>query len=177
MSIAMNNIRIKKIAAMDCVPLQAIGRTTFFETFSLGEPDENMDKYLQESFALDKLTNELNNPNTSFYFATIDDVVVGYLKLNFGNAQTELNDVDALEIERIYVLQDYQRMQVGQALYKQALTIAVQRKVSYIWLGVWEQNDKAIRFYTKNGFEVFDQHLFKLGDKEEIDLMMKKVII
>ena len=48
--------------------------------------------------------------------------------------------------------------------------------LKYIWLGVWQENPKAIQFYTKNGFEVFDQHVFKLGDEEQTDFLMRLFI-
>jgi ribosomal protein S18 acetylase RimI-like enzyme len=47
---------------------------------------------------------------------------------------------------------------------------------AYVWLGVWEKNARAIRFYEKNGFVAFDKHLFKLGDEEQTDIMMKRVL-
>jgi ribosomal protein S18 acetylase RimI-like enzyme len=53
------------------------------------------------------------------------------------------------------------------------MQIAKEVKAEYIWLGVWEENNKAIHFYTKNGFIPFDKHIFKLGDEEQTDIMMK----
>jgi ribosomal protein S18 acetylase RimI-like enzyme len=50
---------------------------------------------------------------------------------------------------------------------------AKKTNADYIWLGVWEENTKAINFYTKNGFAGFDKHIFKLGDDEQTDIMMK----
>jgi ribosomal protein S18 acetylase RimI-like enzyme len=93
-----------------------------------------------------------------------------------GASQTELNDNTALEIERIYVTQAYQGKKVGQKLYEKAIQVAKDREVEYIWLGVWEENHKAIRFYTKNGFTAFDKHIFKLGDDVQTDIMMKLTI-
>ncbi len=110
---------------------------------------------------------------SEFYFARVDGVLAGYLKLNFGVSQTELKDPKAIEIERIYVLKAFQGKRVGQALYEHALQLARDRGVDYIWLGVWEQNHKAIRFYEKNGFVAFDKHLFMLGDDPQTDIMMK----
>jgi diamine N-acetyltransferase len=106
-------------------------------------------------------------------FALIDHQVIGYLKLNYGQAQTELKDSKALEIERIYVLQTYQGKNVGQLLYTKAIEIAKQASVDYVWLGVWEENHRALRFYQKNGFVPFDKHVFKLGDDEQTDILMK----
>jgi ribosomal protein S18 acetylase RimI-like enzyme len=99
--------------------------------------------------------------------------VIGYLKLNFGQAQTELQDEKALEIERIYLLKEFHGKNVGQLLYDKALQIARQKNVDYVWLGVWEENRRAINFYTKNGFVEFDKHIFKLGNEEQTDKMMK----
>ena len=93
--------------------------------------------------------------------------------MNFGQSQTELQDDKALEIERIYVLKEFHGKNVGQILYNKAIEIAKQNKADYVWLGVWEENPRAIAFYKKNGFVEFDKHIFKLGDDEQTDIMMK----
>ena len=169
----MENIAIEKITINDIVQLQKIGRQTFYETFSAGNTEENMTKYLEEGFSVAKLTSELSDSNAEFYFATLHDKVIGYLKLNFGQSQTELQDDKALEIERIYVLKDFHGKSVGQLLYDQAIQIARQKNADYVWLGVWEENSRAIKFYKKNGFVEFDKHIFKLGNDEQTDIMMK----
>jgi ribosomal protein S18 acetylase RimI-like enzyme len=132
-----------------------------------------MKKYLEEELSIEKLTAELTNQDAAFYFAELNNTVIGYLKLNFGASQTELQDEKALEIERIYALKEFHGKKVGQWLYEQALQIARQRKADYIWLGVWEENSRAIHFYEKNGFVPFDKHIFKLGRDEQTDIMMK----
>lgn len=172
----MTNIEITRVLPSDLKQLQIIGRQTFLETFSEGNSEENMKKYLEEGFAEEKLLLELQDPNAEFYFATSECDVIGYLKLNFGDSQTELKDNTALEIERIYVLKDFHGKSVGQMLYKKALEIAQMKKVSYVWLGVWEENPRAISFYKKNGFVEFDKHIFKLGDDEQTDIMMKLIL-
>ncbi|MCP9757215.1 GNAT family N-acetyltransferase [Lacihabitans sp. CCS-44] len=172
----MTSIEIKKVQTADLKQLQEIGRQTFSETFSAGNTEENMQNYLEEGFSEEKLSKELNDPNAEFYFATQKNVVIGYLKLNFGASQTELKDESALEIERIYVLKDFHGKSVGQVLYNQAIDIAKQKKANYVWLGVWEENPRAISFYKKNGFVEFDKHIFKLGDDEQTDIMMKLML-
>jgi diamine N-acetyltransferase len=169
----MHTLHLRQATLADLHELQKIGRQTFFETFAASNTEENMQQYLQEGFAVEKLTAELENPNTAFYFALLDQQVVGYLKLNFGAAQTELKDQRALEIERIYVLQEFHGQQVGQALYEQAIAVARQANAAYVWLGVWEKNPRAIRFYEKNGFTAFDKHIFRLGEDAQTDIMMK----
>ncbi|MBZ4035508.1 GNAT family N-acetyltransferase [Flavobacterium sp. 17A] len=172
----MNTIKILKATIDDVIQLQLIGRITFSETFSEVNSKENMAKYLNESFATEKLISELNNPFSYFYLAVLDEKVVGYLKLNTGEAQTEKEDLKALEIERIYVAKEFHGKKVAQALYAQAEETALKLKATYMWLGVWEENFRAVSFYTKNGFVQFDTHIFRLGDDEQTDLMMKKVL-
>jgi ribosomal protein S18 acetylase RimI-like enzyme len=169
----MSNIEIRKVTTNDLEELQIIGRLTFYETFSSDNTEENMNKYLDESFSFTKMTTELSDNNAEVYFATIDNKVIGYLKLNFEQSQTELQDNKAVEIERIYVLKEYHGKSVEQLLLDKAIKIARQKNADYVWLGVWEKNPRAINFYKKNGFVEFDKHIFKLGNDEQTDIMMK----
>jgi ribosomal protein S18 acetylase RimI-like enzyme len=169
----MTNIQIKEISLNDIDQLQKIGRQTFQETFSESNSEENMKNYLEEGFSTEKLTKELTNKDSQFYFATLENEVIGYLKVNFGESQTELKGEKSLEIERIYVSKEFHGKKVGQLLYEKAIQVAKDKNVDYVWLGVWEENLRAISFYTKNGFIEFDKHIFKLGNDEQTDIMMK----
>ena len=169
----MDNLEIKKVTIKDIDQLQKIGRQTFQESFSESNTEENLKTYLDKGFSTEKMTVELHDKNSVFYFVTRDNNVIGYLKLNFGASQTELKDHKALEIERIYVLNEFQGKKVGQILYDKAIEVARQKNVDYVWLGVWEKNKRAISFYQKNGFTPFDTHIFKLGNDEQTDIMMK----
>ena len=169
----MNNIIITKATLNDLDQLQKIGRQTFYETFASSNGAENMSHYLEESFSTPKLTAELRDKHAEIYFARQNNEVIGYLKLNEGPSQTEQQNGKALEIERIYVLKEFHGKAVGQMLYDKAVQIARQKKVDYIWLGVWEENPRAISFYKKNGFTAFGKHTFMLGTDAQIDIMMK----
>lgn len=172
----MINYIIRKIDVNDVIQLQQISRVTFSETFAEHNTEEDLNKYLDEQLSIKKLEEELINPYTSFYFALDNNQLVGYLKLNWLNAQTELIDEAAFEVERIYVLKDYFGKGLGQFLLDNAIRIGKALRPSYIWLGVWEKNNRAIRFYEKNGFKVFSTHLFILGNDVQTDLLMKLAI-
>jgi len=135
-----------------------------------------MQHFLDTHFDTEKLTEEINNPHSAFYFAMIDGKAIGYLKINFGPAQTELQDDKGIEIERIYVLKEFQGLKVGKLLFEKAVQLAKDRNAAYVWLGVWEKNLKAIAFYERQGFVQFDKHGFQFGDEEQTDLMMKFVL-
>ena len=170
---SMENINIRNVTLNDINQLQKISRQIFLETFSAGNSEKNMKEYLEKNFSIEKLTSELKNEDSEFYFAELDNNIIGYLKLNYGESQTELKDEKAIEIERIYVLKEFHGKKVGQLLYNKAIQIAREMNSDYVWLGVWQENTRAITFYKKNGFAEFDKHIFKLGDDEQIDIMMK----
>jgi diamine N-acetyltransferase len=172
----MPELQIRKVSVKEVSLLKEIGRQTFIDTFHDTNTEENLRKYLDDSFNDERLKDELSNPLSKFYFAAYDDKVVGYLKVNFGQAQTEFKHDDWFEIERIYVVREFWGKSIGQTLLDFALTLASEEKISHAWLGVWEKNYRAIRFYEKNGFRPFDKHIFQVGNDPQWDLLMKKKI-
>ncbi|MFY7943041.1 MAG: GNAT family N-acetyltransferase [Crocinitomicaceae bacterium] len=173
----MSNIEIQRVHISQINELRDISVRTFFETFSEQNSASDMQKYLENNLSIEQLTLELQDENSEFYFSILDNEVIGYLKINHGQAQTELKDQASLEIERIYVLKEFLGKGVGQVLYNRAINIAKQENINYVWLGVWEHNPRAIAFYKKNGFLEFDKHVFKLGDDEQTDIMMRLRIV
>lgn len=169
----MSLISIRKIGLDDIYLLQKISKATFIETFSTQNTAQNMQDYLKNDLAIEKLETELTSVNSNFYFAEEGDAVLGYMKLNIGDAQTEPLQDDGMEIERIYVLQQFLGKGIGKQLFEFAMQQGRLWKKTYLWLGVWEENQRAIQFYHKQGMVAFDKHIFRLGDDEQIDVMMK----
>ena len=171
----MNNdhINIAALSIEDLNELKEISIDTFYESFIGGNSEKNMQQYIHLYFTEEILLEEINNPDSEFYFAKIKETVVGYLKVNIGKAQTELQDQEGIEIERIYVRQAFQGNRIGQLLYDKALEIAREKAAVYVWLGVWEKNTGAIKFYERNGLVKFATHPFQLGDDLQTDIMMK----
>lgn len=167
---------ITLVSIEDYKSVQLIGRETFYETFAESNSEEDMQKYLSDSFSDNQVKAELSNKESLFFIAWEDNTPIGYLKINIGEAQTELQDPLALEIERIYVKATHHGKKIGQKLYDKAFEIAEQTNKKSIWLGVWEENPRAIRFYEKNGFVAFDKHIFRMGKDEQTDIMMRKIL-
>jgi len=169
-------MKIRKINIDDLEALRNLSIQTFMETFEEVNTEEDMQKYLDENLSIEKLKSELENPNSEFYFAENNDEILGYLKLNFKDAQTEKLEENHFEIERIYVLKTFLGEKIGQILFDKAIEIGREKNLEYVWLGVWEENHRAIKFYEKNGFEIFGKHDFVLGEDVQTDLLMKMKI-
>lgn len=166
-------MKIRKINIDDLEALRNLSIQTFKETFEEVNTEEDMQKYLLENLSIEKLKSELENPNSEFYFAENNNEILGYLKLNFKDAQTEKLEENHFEIERIYVSKTFLGQKIGQILFDKAIEIGREKNLEYVWLGVWEENHRAIRFYEKNGFEIFGKHDFVLGEDVQTDLLMK----
>ena len=165
---------IKKCTLQDLESLQKISIETFYQTFADSNSAENMKEYLENAYNEEKLYKELSNPNSSFFFVYVDERLAGYLKLNEFPSQSDINDIDSLELERIYILKEFQGAGLGKDLLGHAISIAIEHGKKYIWLGVWEHNEKAKRFYQKNGFYRIGEHSFVVGDDVQIDYVMRK---
>lgn len=169
-------MKIRKINIDDLETLKNLSIQTFKETFEEVNTEEDMQKYLDENLSIEKLKTELENVNSEFYFVENNDEISGYLKLNFKDAQTEKLEENHFEIERIYVLKAFLGQKIGQILFDKAIEIGREKNLEYVWLGVWEENHRAIRFYEKNDFEIFGKHDFVLGEDVQTDLLMKMKI-
>ncbi|ASZ12138.1 GNAT family N-acetyltransferase [Chitinophaga pendula] len=172
----MEDIHITSVGVTEIEELQRISIQTFVDTFASHNAERDMAQYLEESFSQEKLMAELGDAGSAFYFARSGEQVIGYVKINTGAAQTEVLGDRALEIERIYVRKEYHGKNIGQLLYEQAFRIAREKDMDFVWLGVWEKNARALRFYEKNGFSPFGQHIFRLGGDDQIDILVKKTL-
>jgi ribosomal protein S18 acetylase RimI-like enzyme len=170
----MPAVNIKQVSAGDIDALLTISKETFFDAFAHVNNAADMELYAQKAFNRNSILAELHHPGSAFYFALDGKEIAGYLKLNTGNAQTELKEADGLEVERIYVHASYQGQQIGWQLLKFAINTAKENNKQYVWLGVWEHNSKALGFYKQNGFTQFGTHKFLLGNDEQTDLLMRK---
>lgn len=171
------NISIRRCTLNDLIPLLNISYQTYDETFRPFNTEENMENYLSSAFTEDKIKGELLDPASEFYFMFSDDQLMGYMKLNEAGAQSEFNTPNSIELERIYILKSFQGHGLGQELLNLTIKIAKERGKSYIWLGVWENNIKALNFYTKNGFYQIGEHVFVMGDDPQIDFLLRKDLL
>lgn len=165
---------IRKVEKADVEVLAKIAKQTFRETFAHDNTEEQLQEYFEEAYNLRVLSTELEDPDSETYFIMHEEEIAGFLKVNWGNAQTERELENAFEIQRLYVLQTYQGFGLGKQLFEFALEHAEKNGFSWAWLGVWEHNTKAQVFYYRYGFEKFSQHRFMVGQKVDTDWLLKK---
>ncbi|MBT8274188.1 MAG: GNAT family N-acetyltransferase [Bacteroidia bacterium] len=150
-----------------------ISRETFIHAFEKHNDPKDFQDYIKEAFSRESIAGQLNNPDSLFYFAYLDDELIGYFKLNSKAAQTESMDGDSIELERIYILESYQNKGLGNQLLNEIIKIAKANNHEVLWLGVWEKNTAAIRFYERHGFQKIGSHPYFVGQDKQTDWLMK----
>lgn len=169
----MDAYHITAVNLDDIKELQEIGTSTFREAFEAENTKTIFENYLSKSFSLESLKKQINNPKSQFYFLREGIRIIGYLKVNVESAQTEQKLNNALEVERIYLLEKHRGKGIGNILMDKAIEIAKKMKKTIVWLGVWEENPSSIKFYQKYGFKIFDKHNFMMADEVQVDFLMK----
>lgn len=167
-------ITVRTCNAKDIDTLVSLGIKTFRDTFDEFNDPANMILYLNKTFTRKVLEEEMKQPGTVFFLAFDGRRAAGYAKLRSSSAPAGLNGATSLEIERLYAHRDYFGKRVGHMLMQTCLAYAKRKECKTLWLGVWENNARAISFYERNGFERFGQHTFMLGNDAQTDWLMRK---
>lgn len=167
-------IEIREAALQDIPAMRQVAISSYADTFAASNSKENMEAFFEEAYNLEKLEEELREQNSRLLLALEGDAQVGFLRLRESGEVVSLLGQNTIELQRLYVLTSAQGKSVGRLLMETAIAYARQKKYEWIWLGVWEKNIRAQRFYENWGFEKFSEHTFWMGDDPQIDWLLKK---
>ncbi|HEX8617769.1 MAG TPA: GNAT family N-acetyltransferase [Thermoanaerobaculia bacterium] len=152
----------------DAATLAAFGARTFRDAFAADNRAEDMDAYVGQAYGETQQRRELEDPNQAVLLVERDGVLLAYAHLRISE-----NEV---EIARFYVDRAHHGEGIAQELMQHAIDVARERGAKRVWLGVWERNPRAIRFYEKCGFVDFGSHPFLIGSDLQTDRLMALVI-
>ena len=174
---ASPELKLRRAVQADYVILAEFGRRAFLETFGPDNRPEDMEAYLAGAFSPELQAAEIAEMGSVFLIAEIDGVLAGYARLLEGHAPEGLQAEHPVELVRIYADQPWIGHGVGSALMQGCLDEADRMGCDWIWLGVWERNERAIGFYHKWGFSRLGTHIFKLGSDLQTDLILARRIL
>jgi len=174
----MNSVSIREATFEDAKPLTDLSYTTFWDAFAhhpKNAPDD-LAYYMRQAFTVEQIAVELAEPTSIFLLAEIEGELAGYSKLIIDNVEPGILAEKPIELSRLYSQQKFIGKGVGQKLMDACFKRARDEGRDVIWLGVWEFNPRAQRFYEKNGFRIVGRHTFQLGSDPQTDLLMQKSI-
>ena len=169
-------IHIQVLSKGDFSLLSHLSRQSFQEAFEKDNDPDYFQQYLDRAFSPSQMKGELEDPNSFFFVARERGIAAGYVKLVKDKHPISFPMQRATELQRIYVLNRYQGKKIGKMLMEKALDVARSIPSELIWLGVWEHNPRAIKFYQSFGFVEFGTHGFPMGPEIQTDILMKKIL-
>lgn len=186
----MDPLSLIPVSEEELEELRELSIHTFTAAFGPQNDPRDFKNYLQKAFSREQLNKELRQEGTAFYFlrntATVSSnsapteeskqiasTTLGYLKLNTGEAQSEPLGEEGMEVERIYVRDGYQGKGLGQWMIEGTREMARKAGKSFLWLGVWQENTRAVAFYQRMGFVIFGEHPYYIGSDRQMDWLMR----
>jgi diamine N-acetyltransferase len=176
----MNNsdgqIEIRRADLTDAPLISVLGTVTFYEAYFEQDAAADLANYIHESFAPDKIRAEIEDIHTEFFIIFRDKRAVGYAKLREDSKLDFIKNETAIELQRIYVVERVFGKGIGERLLKYCLETAKSKGFETLWLGVWEENRRAQRFYEKHGFRRVGTLTYPYGESVGINFVMEKVL-
>lgn len=172
----MNELEIRRGNRADAELLAPFAVRIFNDTFAenpLNAP-EDMAAYIEEFMSVEAFGRELSNENSTFFIAEIGGELAGYAKLQENSTEECVSDANPIELQRLYVDKNFHGKGVARELMNECFAVAARKNYQTMWLGVWEFNYRAQKFYEKLGFQKVGTHVFQLGSDAQTDWVMEK---
>jgi ribosomal protein S18 acetylase RimI-like enzyme len=173
----LSNVKTRLARADDLRAVAELSVSSFTAAFAAVNTPENMAFYLQQAFAPEVIAAEFSNPNNCFILAEYGDEFAGYAKLRSDSKEPCISATRAIELERLYTATALIGRGVGAQLLQEVIRIARQEHYESLWLGVWEHNTAAIRFYQRQGLSDVGSHAFMLGEDRQVDRIMELSLV
>jgi len=166
-------MQIRQANTDDVKILAELGAKTFYDTFRPFHSEEDMQQYIKKSYSVELISENLLKSSIQYFIAFDEEKPIGYLKLIKDVSHEKLPTQKNIELEKIYVLKEYLDKKVGKKLILKAINYSKQNNFETLFLGVWQENHRAVNFYKKFGFETFTIRTFQLGSTICDDFLMK----
>jgi len=157
-------ITIVKASINDSETLSILGKQTFIESHGLSAPKKDVANYVSSKLTTKVFEVELCDINNIFHIAYFNNKPIGYSKIIYNNLQENIPLKSITKLERLYVLQEFHHLKLGLELFKFNIKLSKENHQIGMWLFVWVENQKAINFYRKAGFEIVGKYDFKISE-------------
>jgi GNAT superfamily N-acetyltransferase len=169
-------LHIRRATIDDAALIATVGAESFAASFGAQNTPENLAMHLARAFGSEIQRRELADPDVTYLIAEQDGRTAGYAQVYEGEAPACVTGPSPIEVRRFYVLHEFHGTGIAQKLMDACADEARRRGGRTLWLGVWDQNPRAIRFYTKWGFEDVGGQIFMLGEDPQQDRVLSHAL-
>ncbi|MEM6685613.1 MAG: GNAT family N-acetyltransferase [Bacteroidota bacterium] len=157
-------IHIRKATTNDIAAISQIGRTTFLETYLPNTPKEAVESFVEHAFDLDTLRAEFKQERVYYFLCFLEETLVGYAKIELNSPNNTVEATRVTKLDRFYVLKAFHGQKLGAQLFNHLVHFSKTQQQQGIWLYVLITNERALRFYTKNNFQIVGEYDFKISE-------------
>lgn len=171
-----STITINAAIINDAASLSELCRETFIESFGHCYSEENLNAYLDSAYTEALQKQEIEDPKVTLLLAYCNDELAGFVKFGRNKLPVTPDSNDIVEIHRMYVLKKFQGNKIGELLMLDALEAANKQGIREVYLGVWQENPRAQKFYGRFGFEEFACYHFNVGEQTDRENIMRLIL-
>ncbi len=168
-------LSIRVADSHDARRLSLLAEISFRQTFAASNSAEDMDTHCRNSYSEAIQSAEIANPAMLTLLVEDNLQLAAYAQLRFDHVPECVKDRNAAEIQRLYVAEPWHGKGVAQSLMSACLDAMRERGKKTAFLGVWEHNPRAIKFYQKFGFVEVGEHVFPVGNDPQRDIILQRV--
>ena len=155
---------IVKAGISDTELLVEIGRRTFVESHGSSASAEDIERYVSETYQEDVIKAELDDPNNLYHVLYHGVQPAGYSKIILNDSHRNIEKPNVTKLERLYLLKEFYGRRSGYELLNFNIELSVKNLQCGMWLFVWKENHRAVRFYERTGFKIIGSHDFRISD-------------
>ncbi|MDO7135538.1 GNAT family N-acetyltransferase [Algibacter lectus] len=157
-------VKIVQATVKDAQLIAKVGRQTFLESHGHSASEDDIKKFVNKTYQEQAIAEEFKNENVQYYIISFEGRIAGFSKIEINAISPWVNESAVTKLDRLYLLEAFHDKKLGVELFNYIIETSKQYNQKGIWLAVWVENLKAIKFYTKNEFKIVGDYNFKLSD-------------
>ena len=147
----------------DAELLADLGRQTFIESHGHSAPKEDIENYVNDNYTEAVFREELGALENIYHIIYYEGQAVGFSKIILNYPAKNIDTKNVTKLERIYILKEFYHLKLGLELMNFNIEFSKSNNQAGMWLYVWTENERALNFYKKNGFEIIGSHDFTIS--------------
>jgi diamine N-acetyltransferase len=156
-------ISIRAASIDDCALITTMGKQTFLESHGHSASPSDINAYINEKYTTTAIGSELSNTNNHYHILFYNNQPAGYSNIVLNSTHSNISLSPVTKLDRIYILQEYVDLKLGAILLEFNMQVAKENGQLGMWLYVWTENHRAVRFYTKNKFTIIGGYDFRIS--------------
>ena len=170
---------VRVASPSDAAEIASLGGRVFYESFAYSMPAEDMDHYLKASYDAGVIKTEIEDTHTYRFYVARDNSsneLLGFVQLNRFSDEPclKVKPPQTVELQRIYTDSKAHGRGVGSKLLTTTIDYAIHQGHKAMWLGVWEHNPRAYKFYQRHHFTKVGEHDFTIGSCVQTDWILER---